>query len=131
MLYGLILYISGETYSFKVDSEIQIFEKLFMAILFDLRVFARNLLRESSRRNTFCISFRCLVWGSNPNFTSNKPTHYLLDYGDFMCTKYLKTLSTTVGRQRSLVTTLVHILHCFLFCINNEAILYTEFNTRL
>ena len=53
-----------------------------MAILFTLRVFARNLLRGNRRRNTFCILFCCLVWGSNPGFTSNKPTHYLLDYGD-------------------------------------------------
>ena len=47
MLCVLILYISGWTYRyFKVDSERQIFEKLFMAILFTLRAFARNLLSE-------------------------------------------------------------------------------------
>ena len=46
------------TYSFKVDSERQIFfKKLFMAILFALRVFARNLLRGNRRGNTFCILF--------------------------------------------------------------------------
>ena len=55
---------------FKVDSERQIFEKLLMANLFTLRVFARNLLR-------------CLAWDSNPGFSSNKPTHYLLDHCDF------------------------------------------------
>ena len=33
----------------KVDSERQIFEKLFMAILFTLRGFTRNLLRGSRR----------------------------------------------------------------------------------
>ena len=40
---------------FKVDSErhfLRVFEKLFMAILFILRVFARNLLKGSRRRNT-------------------------------------------------------------------------------
>ena len=26
-----------------------------------------------------------MFWGSNPGFTSNKPTHYLLDYGDMSC----------------------------------------------
>ena len=31
----------------------------------------------------FRISFWCLAWGSNAGFTSNKPTDYLLDYGDF------------------------------------------------
>ena len=58
-------------------------EKLFMEILFTLRIFAKNLLRGRRRRNTFCILFRCLAWASNPGFTSNKPTHYPLGYGDF------------------------------------------------
>ena len=55
MLCVLILYISGGTYSLKVDSERQIFEKLFMAILFTLRVFARKLLRGNRQRNIFHI----------------------------------------------------------------------------
>ena len=38
---------------FKVDSKRQIFDKLFMAILFTFRIFARNLLR--GRRNIFVI----------------------------------------------------------------------------
>ena len=59
------------------------FEKLFMAILFYSQSFARNLLRANRWRNTFCILFWCLAWRSNPAFKSNKPTHYLLDYGDF------------------------------------------------
>ena len=42
---------------FKVDSERQIFEKLFMAAFFTPRVFARNLLRGNRRRNTFRILF--------------------------------------------------------------------------
>ena len=42
---------------FKVDSERLIFEKLFMAILFSHRVFARNLLGGNRRSNTFCILF--------------------------------------------------------------------------
>ena len=81
----VILYISGgRDLQFKVDSERQtfFFEKLYMAILFTLKVFSRNLLRGNRQRNTFCILFWCLAWGSNPGFTSNKPTHYLLDYGE-------------------------------------------------
>ena len=71
---------------FKVDSERQIFEKLFMVILFIyLRVFARNLLRGSQRRNIFI--FHIFSFKSNlilnSCLTSNKPTHYLLDYDDF------------------------------------------------
>ena len=52
-----------------------------MEISFSLRVFARNLFRGNRRRNTFRILFQCLAWGSNPSFTSNKPTDYPLDYG--------------------------------------------------
>ena len=70
---------------FKVDSERQIFWETFYGnFLFTLRVFARNLLRGNRRRNTFRILFWCLAWDSNPGFSSNKPTHYLLDHGDVM-----------------------------------------------
>ena len=82
MLCALILYISGGTYSLKSTPNDR-FEKFFMAILFTLRVFARNLLRGNRRRNIFRISFWCLTWGSNPGFSSNKPTHCLLDHDDF------------------------------------------------
>ena len=62
------------------------FEKLYMAILFYFlfyRARARNMLRGNRRRNTFCILFWWLAWDSNPGFTSNKPTLYLLDYGAY------------------------------------------------
>ena len=68
---------------FKVDSERQIFfEKLFKAILFTPRVFSRNLSERKSPKKYF-LYFLCLAWGSNPGFTSNKPTYYLLGHGDF------------------------------------------------
>ena len=38
---------------FKVDSERQIFEKLFTAVLFTLRVFARNLLSGNRQKISF------------------------------------------------------------------------------
>ena len=79
MLCVLILYISGGTYCLKSTQNDRFSEKLFMAILFTLRVFARN-----RRRNTFRISLWCLAWGSNPGFSSDKPTHYLLGHGDFV-----------------------------------------------
>ena len=53
---------------FKVDSEGQIFEKLFMAVWITLRVFVRNLLRGSRQRSNFTTLFWCLTWGSNPGF---------------------------------------------------------------
>ena len=58
---------------------------------FTLRVFARNLL----------------AWDSNPGFMSNKPTHYLLDYGDFQSTFHKSVCSlpdallTVIYRPRS------------------------------
>ena len=57
--------------------------------IFPLRVFARNLLRGNRRRNIFFhISFWYLTWDMNPIFICNKPTHYLLDYGNFCDTQF-------------------------------------------
>ena len=81
MLCKFILYLNGETYSLKSTPNDRILEKLFIAILFTLRVFVRNMQRGNCRINTFCILFWCLAWDSNPGFTSNKPAHYLLEYG--------------------------------------------------
>ena len=61
------------------------FEKLFHGSFNTLTVFATNLRRGNRRKNNFFLYFVwCLAWGSNPGFTSNKPTHYLVDCGDFM-----------------------------------------------
>ena len=48
--------------------------------------FLRNFFMANiiySHNNTFCILFWCMASGLNPGFTSNKPIHYLLDYGDW------------------------------------------------
>ena len=82
MLCVLILYISDGTYSLKSTPNGRFFEKLFMAIFIYIQSFCQFLLRGNRRRNTFCILFLCLTWGSNLSFSSNKPTHYLLDHGD-------------------------------------------------
>ena len=74
-------YINGGTYSLKSTSNDRFFEKLFMAILFTLRVFARNQQSPRAEEILLYILFWCLAWGSNLGFTSNKPTHYLLGYG--------------------------------------------------
>ena len=72
MLCVLILYISGGTYKFKVDSELQIFWEIFHG----------SVERKSPKKYFLYFVWR-LAWGSNLGFTSNKPTNYLLDYGDF------------------------------------------------
>ena len=60
-----------------------------MADLFTLRVFARNLLRDS-RRNIFHISFFFFSFFfvdlpgiPTQTFASSKPTPYILDHGDY------------------------------------------------
>ena len=61
LLCVIISYMTGGTYRF--------FKNLFIEIEDAKAIFSK-------------IS-RCLTWGLNPDFTSNKPIHYLLDYGDF------------------------------------------------
>ena len=78
MLCVFILNISGRTYILKSTPNDRFYKKFFMAILFTIRVFARNLLRGNCRRNIFFSYFALIDHGP----MSNKPTHYLLDYGD-------------------------------------------------
>ena len=44
----------------------------------------------------------CLTWGLNCGFTSNKPTHYQLDFGDFNLF-FLLQLMTTSSFESALV----------------------------
>ena len=83
LVWVIIIQFPDKTYSLRSTPNDRFFEKLFMAILFTLRVFVRNLLRRNRRRNTFRISFWCLAWDTNPDFSSNKPTHYPLEHGNF------------------------------------------------
>ena len=75
---------------FKVDSEQQIFWEIFHgSFYFILRVFATYLLGGNRQQNTFRILFWSLAWDSNLGFSSNKPTHYLLDHGDHCVSLHL------------------------------------------
>ena len=58
----LILYKSGGNYSLKLTPNDRCFEKLFMAILFTFRVFARNLLRERKSPKKYVFVFCFDVW---------------------------------------------------------------------
>ena len=112
MLCVLVLYISGETYSLRSTLNDGFFEKLFMAVL----IFSQSFCQKSAEKKSpqKCFLFWCLVWGSNPGFTSNKPTHYLLDYGDARPITNLaeKTLLTKVkpGKQNLIVQIGTNIL---------------------
>ena len=85
MLCALIFFIHERwDQQFKVDLERQIFEKLFMAILFLFSEFLIGICRDEVTEERFChisFSWRCRTWGLNRGLMSNKPTHYLLDHG--------------------------------------------------
>ena len=84
MLCMFILYMSGGTCSLKSTPNDRFFGSHYMAILFPLRVFDKNLLRESHRRNIFFIfrfCWSCLTWALNRGLTANMRTQYLLGYG--------------------------------------------------
>ena len=99
------------------------FEKLFMAILFTLRVFARNLLR-GNRIFILCIFF-VFCFDVRPGtrtlaFKSNKPTHYLLDYGDFFVVECSFAFSRNLQR-----------LHCCLCILSAFFVVAFSFNCIL
>ena len=64
---------------FKDDSERQIFEQHFMAILFTLRVFARYLKYQSPKKYFFSHFILMPDLGYESGFSSTKPAHYLLE----------------------------------------------------
>ena len=75
----LILYRSGGTYSLKSTPNERFFAKLFMAILFTLRVFSRNLLRGIAEEILFVFCFD--VWPGIRTLAFRLIS--LLDHGDF------------------------------------------------
>ena len=84
MLCMLISYISGGTYSLKSTPNDR-FEKRFKANLFD----SQSFCQKSAERKSPKKYFSCFIFDDWPGirtqaFASNKPTHYLLDYGDLL-----------------------------------------------
>ena len=78
MLRAFIVYASDETYNLKLIPHDRNISWQF------------RLLSETKSPNkyifTFFSLFWCLTCGLNSDLTSNKLTHYLLDYGDFNLT---------------------------------------------
>ena len=85
-VYMLILCINGETDFF--------FEKLFIAILFTLRVFARRLQIGSRRWNIFSyfLLFRRLIWGLIHGLLSCKWTPRLIRYGNLIWSLFISEI---------------------------------------
>ena len=80
--------MAGPT-SLKSTPNDKFFEKLFMAILFSSQSFCQKSAERKSPKKYF--SYFVLM--SNPGFSSNKPTHYLLYRGDFIMEFALGILS--------------------------------------
>ena len=72
------------------------FGNFFMAGLFIPQSFCQKSTERKSLKKFlfFIFGFLCLAWYANWGFTSNKSTHYLLDYGDDslskLCTRYIR-----------------------------------------
>ena len=84
MLCVLILYISGGTYRLKSTPNDRLFEKIFMTILFTLRVFVRNLLRGSWNLDFGPTNKRALkkIHGVHHRFIVHS---FRLVHGHFIC----------------------------------------------
>ena len=65
---------------FKVDSEKQIFLSNFA---WQFYIYYQSLCRKFFEKVAEEIFFHVSFWGLNHALTSDKPTHYLLDYGGF------------------------------------------------
>ena len=66
---------------FKSTPNDRFFEKLFMEILL-LTEFLPAICWEEITEEILFV-FWCQAWSSNHGFTFNKPSHYLLEHGDF------------------------------------------------
>ena len=85
MLCVLVLFMNGGPFSLTSTSNDRFFEKLIHDSFYLFSEFLPEICWEKiAEEIPFEFGFVCgLAWGSNPVFTSNKPTHYLLDYGYF------------------------------------------------
>ena len=84
MLGALILYMSGRTYSLKSTPKDR-FLRSFSWQFYLFSEFLPEICWEQVNEEIFSyFPFWCLTWSLNSvGLTSNKPTHCLLDYGDF------------------------------------------------
>ena len=86
MLCALILYMSGETYSLKSTPNDRFLSNFFMAILFTLRVLARNYFKKTYLKKKKLVSYK-----STKIFKENTVVRYsLLVSLWFFCTGLIK-----------------------------------------
>ena len=58
------------------------FEELLMAISLYSQSFCQKFAERKSPKKYFLYFVLMSAWGSNPDLRSNRPSYYLLDYGD-------------------------------------------------
>ena len=69
---------------FKIDSKRQIFCETFHGKFIYSPSFCQKSAERKSPKKYFSYFVLMSGLGLNPRFSSNKPTHYLLEHGDFM-----------------------------------------------
>ena len=80
----VILYVLSATYSLTSTPNNRFLRNVFREDFINSRNFFSVIcLEEIVKKIFFHISFWCLTWATIPGFTSNKPTYYLLDCGDY------------------------------------------------
>ena len=103
MLCVLIFIHKWRDLQFNVDSEGQIFflRNFSRQFYFYAQSFLPEICwEEIAEEILFVFCFWCLAWGSNPGFSSNKPTHYLLDHGDFYTFKHICVINKFVWKVK-------------------------------
>ena len=80
MLCALILYVSGGTFNLTSTPNNKLFEELLHGSFICSQSSCQKSDERKCRTNVFF--FFIFRFDANPGFTSNKSTHYLLDYGD-------------------------------------------------
>ena len=86
MLCALILYMSGRTYNL-----MSIPNDRFLRYFHGRFIYSQSFCQKSAERKTPKKYFSYLIFDYWPGirtqaFASNKPTHYILDHGDFLTT---------------------------------------------
>ena len=81
--------------------------------------FCQKSAERNRRRNTFRILFWCLAWGSNPGFSSNRPTHYLLDHGGYQRNIFIFSFWCLTWSLKSGLTS-NKLIHCLLDFTSNK-----------
>ena len=79
----------------------------------------------------YFVLFWCIAWGSNSGLTSNKPTHYLLDYSDFenMYSWFKNKIKISVCLILIQILYCSHnsVCHCTQLDLHNSKLLYLLF----